>query len=692
MPEPTGPITTPDATVATAPAAEAGSRSDKMELIQQMPAGSVGIVYQSRNPKLNRVVALRQIQVPDWLDEAENLIKLVLSEARSASGLSHVNIASMLTGGFKGFTVFLSAEFVEGKFLRDHVNSANPGLQDVMVLARQLCAAIDYAHSKQALHYALNFGNIKLLPDGTLKILDFGVLRDKNIYAPPPAKRLENEHYLSPEQVKARPLDRASNMFTVGAMVYELFTTRNPFAGRHLGEVDRNITDVDTIPASSAHSRVSEPVSRVLSKSLSKNPADRFSSGQQLIDALEEAMKAPAISKPAVAPPKPVTGAKPVAAPAASPLPQASGTKVEGTVFGGGMPGKAPAAAPGRSGGPTTVALRPAGKSADKSLQWKIVAGIVAALFVVAAIAISLGNRTEIPVAPPEEKPVARPVPSAPKDDQGPIAAAPEDAQSEAPHDDTPRRASRQRMATQEASPAPIVPTEGRLSVSSTPDGATIEVGGRTTDSWKTPQTIASVAPGIYSVRVSKAGYSTETRTVQVSGGAIASLDFRLTPLRAILSIGGSPGASIAIDGKPTGKFTPTDFSLDAAPHSVTLRKEGYFDFSSDVKLVAGQTTSITPNLTIAGRTDNMKVVSGGGLKFFGGGSHGKSHLVIKSDPKGAQVIINGNPIPKTTPLELEVDPGEFQVVLQKDGYQTVRKTVVVEANAKATVDEQLPH
>jgi len=147
-----------------------------MELLQQMPPGSVGIVYQARNPKLNRVVALRQMQVPDWLDDADDLIKRILAEARSANGLAHANIAQMLTGGYKGFTVFVSAEFVEGKYLREHVNSATPGLPEVMVLARQLCAATDYAHGKQVVHYALNFGNIKVLPDGTLKLLDVTTL------------------------------------------------------------------------------------------------------------------------------------------------------------------------------------------------------------------------------------------------------------------------------------------------------------------------------------------------------------------------------------------------------------------------------------------------------------------------------------------------------------------------------------
>jgi len=661
-----------------------------MELMQQMPAGSVGIVYQARNPKLDRVVALRQMQVPDWLDDADDLIKRLLAEARAANGLAHANIAQMLTGGYKGFTVFLSSEFVEGKYLRDHMNSANPGLQDVMALGRQLCAAIDYAHGKNMLHYGLNFGNIKVLPDGSLKVLDFGVLRDKNVYAPPPAKRLENEHYLSPEQVKNRPVDRAANLFSLGTIMYELMTTRNPFAGRHLGEVDRNITDVDTIPASMSHSRVSEPVSKVLSKALSKNPADRFNSGQELMDALEEALKTPVAPKVATPPAgKNANGAKPAAAPAVSSANKAFAPKGEGTVFGGAPAGKAaPAPAPVRNNGPAAVALKPAARPVDKAAQWKIVTGILAAVFVVAAVAISLGHRTEVPVAPPEEKPLVLPkIAEAPRANE-PVAAAPEEVQQE----DSQRRAVRQRAARNNAAPAPApaAAADGQLSVSSSPDGATIEIGGRTVDSWKTPQTIPSLAPGVYQVKVSKAGYSTESRSVEVTSGGRASLDFKLNALRAVLSIGGTAGASIAIDGKPTGRFTPAEFSLDPAPHSVTLHKEGYFDFTSNVKLAAGQTTNLIPTLTVAGRTDNIKVV-GGASKLFGGGSHGMSRLTIRSDPKGAQVAINGSTLSKTTPLEVQVEPGNYEITIQKDGYKTVKKTIVMDAGAKATVDEQLP-
>src|SRR5436305_11005218 len=186
--------------------------------------------------------------------------------------------------------------------------SKNPGLPEIMALAKQLCAALDYAHEKKVFHHALNPANIKVLPGGTLKILDFGLLREKHLYSPIPAKRLENEHYVSPEQLRGKPIDRTANLFSVATILYELFTTRNPFAGKHLGEVDRNITDVEPHAASLAHPRVSEAISRVLAKALSKNPQERFQSGKELAAALEEALN----SSPARAPVPTVKPAGPI--------------------------------------------------------------------------------------------------------------------------------------------------------------------------------------------------------------------------------------------------------------------------------------------------------------------------------------------------------------------------------------------
>src|ERR1041385_8436054 len=101
-----------------------------------------------------------------------------------------------------------------------------PEMSEVLQMAKQLLAALDYAHSKGVCHNFLNPYNIKVLPDGTLKLLDFGLLRDKNLLTKSPTKKLENDPYLSPEQEKHKPVAAATNIFNAATIIYQLYTAR----------------------------------------------------------------------------------------------------------------------------------------------------------------------------------------------------------------------------------------------------------------------------------------------------------------------------------------------------------------------------------------------------------------------------------------------------------------------------------
>src|SRR5262245_61121175 len=158
---------------ATATASTAAPRTDRLELVKELPRGSVGTVHQARNPQQDRNVILRKFEVPEWLDDVNDLLKKILAEAKAASALEHANIARLYTCGYKDFTVFVTAEFIDGQTLRDLMGKRQPEMSEVLNLAKQLCAALDAAHAKSVFHHFLNPCNIKVLPDGTLKLLDF---------------------------------------------------------------------------------------------------------------------------------------------------------------------------------------------------------------------------------------------------------------------------------------------------------------------------------------------------------------------------------------------------------------------------------------------------------------------------------------------------------------------------------------
>ena len=691
---------------------EPSSRSDRLELLQQLSGGTVGVVHKAKNPKLNRVVALRQVQVPEWLDDVDDLLKRILAEARSASALDHASIARLYTGGYKKFTVFLTSEFVEGVNVKDFTRTL--GVAEIMALAKQLCSALDCAHQKNVLHHALNPANIKVTADGTLKLLDLGLLRDKQLYAPTPAKRLDSEHYLSPEQLKNKPITAASNLFSAATILYELLTTRSPFAGKHLGEVDRNITDIDPAPASTAHARVPEAVSKVLMRALAKNPMARYQSCAEFGAALEEAfnssgskaatnaataaakMPAPVAAGPALKPAAPAPPSQP-AKPVPSGIPVSSnGVPPSSGLATNGINGSSHGSRTAAPARPAPASVRTqAGPAVPSKMpvkllaQWKLVGAIIAGLFVVSAVAISLNHRSKLPSAvaaesnqPAVEQPSRTSQPEAALETPAVIVETPE----------VQPRASRTRVSKAQPIAAAGPATEGELAISSEPSGATFTLQGRTTESWKTPLTVGSLAPAVYKVTVSKPGYSTETRSVEVSSGNRVALEVRLIPLKATLSIASTPvGARILIDGKETGKFSPAEFSLDPGAHSVSVHKDGYFDSTTDLKLIAGQSFSYAPGLRLEGRTDNIKVVGGGFKKLFGGGSsEGMGRLEIRTEPKGAQVTINGATLPKLTPFEIQLEPGNYEIVLQKDGYKPVHKTLITEANQKMKIEEAL--
>ncbi|MGZ4872348.1 MAG: PEGA domain-containing protein [Candidatus Angelobacter sp.] len=707
----TGTATATDTGNATATATAVAPRTDRLELVKELPRGSLGVVHHARNPQQNRSVALRKFEVPEWLDDVNGLLQKILAEARAASALDHPNIAKLHTCGYKDFTVFMTAEFVEGQNLKEFMAKRQPEMGEVLQLAKQLCLALDHAHSRGVFHNFLNPTNIKVLPDGTLKLLDFGLLRDKNLLTQSPTKKLENEPYLSPEQVKNKPSDRASNIFNAATIIYQLYTARSPFSGPHLGEVDRSITDVDPHPMQMAHPRVPEAISKVVLKALSKNPAERYGSGQQFFAALEEAAKAAPVSRANSTGSMPAyqdgPGPNGSQAMKAAPGPNASQSFKA-------MPGPNASqsfrAVPSGSASqtfkpptPGTVGTTYVGpgektsvrKPVSTATHWKVVAAVVGGLCVIVVVALLFQRH------PAEEEDTSAPSSQAAANSPAPFSrqSAQAGQATQEGSGKTHAASSRASKAARNAPAAPVAPpapSEGQLIVSSMPMGATVEIEGRTGQSWKAPQTVPGLAAGTYKVTFNMPGYATETRSVQVAGGARTPLDVRMTAVKGFVTVASKPaGAAIWINGKDTGKVTPIEFLVEPGAQSIVVRKQGYLDAATELKLVAGQSVNYAPSLMVAGRTDNIRLVGSGGVgKLFGnnGAGSGMARIEIKSEPKGAQVTINGTPLQKTTPLEIQVEAGNYDITIQKDGFKPVHESAIVGMDDRIKIDRPLSH
>jgi serine/threonine protein kinase len=673
----------------TSPTTAPKAQIDRFELIEQLSRGTLGTVHKANDSKTNRVVALRFFDLPDWIEDPNGRLQKILAEARNASSLNHANITRLVGGGHKELKVYLASEFIEGPTLRELMVSKQLTLDEILATTKQMLAALDYAFEKGVLHQCLNPSNLKVLRDGSVKVMDFGVIPDRNIISPSPTKKIENAHYWSPEQVKNKPLERASNLFTAATIIYELYTTRNPFAGKHTGEIERNITEVEPFPASKAHPRVPEGISRVLAKALAKNPLDRFATGQEFFNALETAKSAPAptvIASATVAPKASISSVNtPVAVPS-----NGTGSDVNRSGAAAVAPAKAPVPAASRSGKIAPPPAKPQFPAlSNLNINWNYAAVGVLVLVSLVAIGVSVSASKERTTS--QGAPQVQPPPQPQAEQAAATPSAPSLPVLEVSEPEEPVAKRPKHVAVARAT-APVAPAMGELSITSFPEGAQVQLDSAAIG--VTPQNIDSVTAGVHNVTVSKTGYSTETRSVNVVARNRSSVLVRLTPLKGALSIAGSPaGASVFIDGKNTGRLTPADFVLEPGQHSLTLRKSGYLDNNTGFTVRTGEALSYAPTLKQLGRTDTIRIVGGGGIKkiFGGNGSTaGTARVQIKSRPKGARITINGMVVDKPTPVELEMDPGTYDVVLEILGYRPLHKIISVAADQKLQIDEDL--
>jgi hypothetical protein len=279
--------------------------------------------------------------------------------------------------------------------------------------------------------------------------------------------------------------------------------------------------------------------------------------------------------------------------------------------------------------------------------------------------------------------PKQAPAPAQPLEIQSAPASEPEDS---APASAAPSRA---RNAKKKPAAPAIVP--GQLAIDSTPQGAQVQVDGATDPSYVTPFALTNLQPGQHSITVSKAGYSTDTRTVNITSGYRATALVHLAQLMATLVVKSDPpGASIYVDGRDVGPKTPAQVSVDKGQHVVLVRMPGYIDETMNGQFALGQTFNFSPTLRSLGNTDNIKTV-GKMSKLFGGkGVQGQGTVSIHTQPKGAQVAINQHMLEKNSPVDVLLDPGNYVVDITLSGYAPVHKVITADKGGKVVVDEVL--
>lgn len=274
-----------------------GDRLGNYEILDELGRGGMGVVYRATDARLGRQVAIKELLVTTQLSDVErqDTVERFRREAMAAARLAHPNIITVYDYGQEGDRPYMVMELLEGKTLGDFLEKKTMfTLQQVADIGAQICAALDYAHLSGIVHRDIKPDNIMLASNGVVKLTDFGVARVKSDLPSmtQTGTTLGTIAYISPEQLcDSRLVDGRSDIFSLGAMLYEMLTFKTPFDAGNLGGTIINIMNMAPDPPSSLNPAIPPKLEAVIMKALKKNPEERFSRAAEMGHALTAALR-----------------------------------------------------------------------------------------------------------------------------------------------------------------------------------------------------------------------------------------------------------------------------------------------------------------------------------------------------------------------------------------------------------------
>jgi tetratricopeptide (TPR) repeat protein len=259
----------------------------KYRVVGTIGKGAMGEVYKAKDPLLNRYVAIKTIAPALAADP--DFRRRFQREAQSAAQLNHTNIVTVFDFGEENGLTYMAMELLEGRDLKEAVRSRTLHLGEKLGLMDQICDGLAFAHAKGVVHRDIKPGNIHLQPNGQVKILDFGLARLGESDMTKSGTVMGTPHYMSPEQVRGQRADARSDVFSLGAVFYEMLSHHRPFEADSVHGVLFQILEQEPEPIRKWAPEVPMALVGVVERALAKDPAHRFADAGEMALALAEA-------------------------------------------------------------------------------------------------------------------------------------------------------------------------------------------------------------------------------------------------------------------------------------------------------------------------------------------------------------------------------------------------------------------
>ncbi len=262
----------------------------RYEIVAELGRGAMGIVYKARDPQIGRLVALKTVSLSGQEpEEEEEFRQRFLREAQAAGRLQHPGLVAIYDAGEEADShdPYIVLEFVSGESLNRILSREKKlPLARALQLAVEIAEALDYAHAQGVVHRDIKPANILITEDGHAKIADFGIAQLNLAHFTVPGRVLGTPAFMAPEQLSGEGVDRRSDIFSLGVVLYAMVTGHSAFHGNSATTVCFKVVNRDPVPASALDLDLPRALDAIIARAMAKNPDERYQSGADFADAL----------------------------------------------------------------------------------------------------------------------------------------------------------------------------------------------------------------------------------------------------------------------------------------------------------------------------------------------------------------------------------------------------------------------